>query len=105
MRHPMIQREFRRSLLDAFRNALIAKVASTSDALEVVQQMVIAFEQSIDSEFYKRLNLDWGGRCEEVSDGTRLGRWLKNQVPSLLPEKAKAEAGIRRHMYQGMVNP
>jgi hypothetical protein len=100
IRHPAIQRAYRRSLLDAFSSTIIVRVAPTSDALSVIQKLITFSEQYSDLEFYKRLNVDWDGKCNQVSGVAELGRWLKDQAPKLLPEDEKSKAGWRSHMYK-----
>jgi hypothetical protein len=100
MHHPVIQREFRQSLLDAFPNTMVARVAPISDALQVVQRMISFIERHIDLECHKRFKLDFDELCDEVSDSTRFGRWLKNHVNNLLPDDAKSQVSSRKYWYQ-----
>jgi hypothetical protein len=100
MRHPLIQRAYRRTLLDVFANVLIIRLAPTANALRVVQQMIKFSEQYIDLEAYKRFSLDRDPRCSEVSQQVDFERWLVDQTPDLLPGEERAKAGIRQHMYK-----
>lgn len=99
MRHPVIQREFRRSLLDAFPNTMVATVAPISDALQIKQQMISIIEQHIDLECHKRLHLDCDQLCDEISDFSRFGRWFQH-VEKLLPADAKLQEDGRQYWYQ-----
>jgi hypothetical protein len=99
MRHPVIQREFRRSLLDAFSNVLVVRIAPTSDALSLIQQMITLAEKHSDLEFYKRSRVEYDALCTEVVDSYNLLSWLKDHVTRLLPEKEKKPTGILGNMW------
>lgn len=100
IRHPVIQRAYRGSLLDAFPNVMIVRMAPTGDALKIVQQMIRFSEQLIDLEFYKRFTVDLDAKIDQVSDSLELTRWLVGQTPQLLPDPEKAKGGIRGEMYK-----
>jgi hypothetical protein len=101
IRHPVIQQAYRRSLLDAYSNVHIIRIAPTANALAIVQQMISFTEQMIDLEFYKRLTIDIGDdNCDEVSDNTRLTTWLATHIQKLLPSDEKDQGPIRKHMYK-----
>jgi len=98
MHHPLIQRDFRRSLLDAYPNTLVARIAPISDMLTFVQRLILFAERSDDLEFYKRYAIDEDMKCTEVSREFDFRRWLKDKVPDLLSEADRAKEGIRKFM-------
>jgi len=99
MQHPVIQHEFRHSLLDVFPTTIVARVAPVADALSIEQHMVVVIEKHIEVEFYKRFHMDWDDKCQEVTNPSELARWLKNQVPKLLPDDAKTKTDPRRYWF------
>jgi hypothetical protein len=92
MRHPVIQRAYRRSLLDAFPNVLFVRIAPIDDALKLMQQMIRFKEQYVDLEVYKRFKVDQDGRSDEVSEDFRFTRWVKDQMPKLLSDDDKVKS-------------
>jgi len=85
VRHPSLQRAYRRSLLDAFPETFIVRVAPVNDALGAVQQM-IRFKETFDlSEFHQRFRFDRDGKCDEVSESFRFEYWLSNQIAKIVP--------------------
>lgn len=92
VRHPVIQRAYRRSLLDAFPETLIVRIAPVDDALKAVQQMIRFPETFVHSEFYQRFRFDRDGRCDEVSQTFRFERWLSDQMPKLVPRNQEKGA-------------
>lgn len=99
MRHPVIQREFRRSLLDAFSNVLVVRIAPTSDSLTLIQQMITLTERHSDLEFYKRGRVEYDALCAEVVDSYNFLSWLKDHVTRLLPEEEKKPPTILENMF------
>jgi hypothetical protein len=100
IRHPVIQHAYRRSLLDAFPNVMIVRIAPTGDALNIVQQMIRFSERLIDLEFYKRFKVDLDAKCDQVSDSLELTRWLVGQTPQLVPNEQKAKGGNYGEWYK-----
>ncbi len=100
MRHPVLQCEFRKSLLDAFPNTLVAMVAPIHPVLEIVQQMIVVIEQRIDLEFHRRFSVEYDDKCAEVSTHIQFSLWLKNQVAQLLPVWEKLPDGNRSFWYK-----
>jgi|GEM_PF-1432195 len=100
MRHPNIQREFRRSLLDAFPKTMVARVAPINDVLRIEQMMITIIEQHIHLEYHKRYKLDHDEMCAEVDDSTKFERWFRNHVTNILPNSAKAPKGSRQFWYK-----
>ena len=91
MQHPVIQREFRRSLLDAFPCNLMAKIAPNIDVLDFIKDLVIIFEQHADLEFYKRCRIDKDRKCKRIHDEGDFGEWFGEQVKKLpVFKKAKS---------------
>lgn len=102
MQHPMIQHQFRCSLLDVFPTCIVARVAPVIDILHFEQRIIAIIEQHIEMEFFKRVHMDWDDKCQEISTPTDFARWLKNQLPKLIPEDIKEQTGLRKHFYSGM---
>lgn len=100
IRHPVIQRAYRRTLLDAFPNTLLVKLNPFSDPSELEEQMIKFSERYIDLEFFKRFRVDLDSKCDEVEDNLHFKRWLLDQAPKLLPEGEKAKKGWRKHAYR-----
>lgn len=85
VRHPVLQRAYRRSLLDAFPETLIVRIAPVDDALKTMQQMIRFPETFVNSEFYQRFRFDLDGKCGEASEAFYFKRWLSEQMPKLVP--------------------
>lgn len=85
VRHPVLQRAYRRSLLDAFPETLIVRIAPLDVALKAVQQMIRFPETFVNSEFYQRFRFDLDGKCSEASEAFHFKRWLTEQMPKLVP--------------------
>lgn len=100
IRHPIIQRGYRRTQLDAFPNTLLVKLNPFSDPTELEEQMIKFSERYVDLEFFKRFRVDLDGKCDEVEDNFHFKRWLLDQAPKLLPQDEKAKKGWRRHAYK-----
>ena len=98
MRHPLIQREMRRSLLDAFPNTVMVRVAPFASAFDILQPLVSWLETYQDLEFYKRLTTDWDPKCRQVYRSFELGSLFIEQVPKLIPNSQKAKLGITPHV-------
>jgi hypothetical protein len=87
MQHPLIQRAYRRSLLDVYTNIPVLRVAPTHSVLRIEQQMLNFSDKYEDLEIYKRLNWDYDDSCREVSDAGGLGRWITGRVPKVLQRR------------------
>jgi len=99
MRHPLIQREFRRSLLDAFPSTIIVRIAPLANALGVYPPLITMGDTFQDLEFFKRRSLDNDLRSTQVYEAPDLFGWFIKMAPSLIPETERAKAGIPGHMY------
>ncbi|KHD08558.1 hypothetical protein PN36_19315 [Candidatus Thiomargarita nelsonii] len=89
MRHPQIQREFRKSLLDAFPNTLVAAIYPIPPShLGKLSQTMILIEQYTELEFYKRHKTDRDLKCDEINEKFRLERWIQ-ELQQFLPNKVK----------------
>lgn len=88
MHHPVIQRAYRRSLLDVYRNIPVLRVAPTDTVHGLDEQDMLAFSDRYrDMEIYKRLNWDPDDSCRESSKGPGLLRWIIGNVPELLRKR------------------
>lgn len=86
MRHPTLQRAYRRSLLDAFPKTGIVRIAPVRNALEVMPRMISFPETFANSEFYQRLSIEKDyGYCLDVSETMYFESWLGAQVKNLIP--------------------
>ncbi|MCP4106269.1 MAG: hypothetical protein GY749_12135 [Desulfobacteraceae bacterium] len=101
MHHPSVQREFRRSLLDAFPSTLVAKIAPVDSVFELKQDEVVIFiEQYIKTEFYRRMTMDPRGQCMEISRPIHIGNWLTSHISKLLPDDInELTDDIRQYWY------
>ncbi|HEY0545497.1 MAG TPA: hypothetical protein VGC91_08990 [Pyrinomonadaceae bacterium] len=100
IRHPIIQRAYRRTQLDVFPNTLLVKLNPFSDPTELEEQMIRFSERYVDLEFFKRYRVDMDAKCDEVEDDLHFRRWLLDQAPKLLPDDEKAKKGWRKHAYK-----
>ena len=100
IRHPVIQRAYRQTLLDASPDTLLVKLSPFSDPSELEEQMIRFSERYLDLEFFKRFRVDRDGKCDEVEDNFRFERWLIDQIPNLIPKEEKARKGWRKHAYK-----
>jgi hypothetical protein len=101
IRHPLIQYAFRRSLLDVFPSTMIVRVAPTSGALNIVQQMITFSEQFVESELYKRFEDELDPNCANADRYSDFARWVKGQAEQLIRKKNKSEASPLSRMIQG----
>lgn len=99
VRHPLLQRAYRRSLLDAFPETLIVRIAPVDDALKAMQQMIRFPETFVNSEFYQRFRFDLDGKCGEASEAFHFKRWLAEQTPKLVPRTQAT--GARSYAFNG----
>ena len=99
IRHPVIQREYRRSLLDAFPNTAVVRVAPLTDALTLAQKMISFSEEYFDLEFYKRMTIDLDDRCRQVSRAYELGSWLKAYAPNVISDEDKNK-GVQDQFFK-----
>jgi hypothetical protein len=89
MRHPQIQREFRKSLLDAFPNTLVAAIYPIQPSiLNKLSQTIILIEQYTDLEFYKRHKKDRDRKCDQINEKFRLEGWIQ-ELQQFLPNTVK----------------
>ena len=95
MRHPAIQRAYRRTLLDAFPQTLIIRLNPFDDASSIQEQLIRFSERWMDLEFYKRYTVDEDANVEEVDDDLRFRRWLKEQATKLMPPAERGRTGWR----------
>ena len=100
LHHPAIQREFQLSLLDAFPNTIVAKVAPISSAFQFVMQMVIIIQRHIDIEFTKRYRLEKDPKCKEFCKAFDFEVWLKDQASKLLPPEERPKGDIRDYAFR-----
>lgn len=101
MQHPVIQQEFRRSLLDAFPCNLVAKIAPNMNILEFIRGLSIIFELHADIEFYRRCRIDEDRRCKRIHNEYDFGDWFGEQVKKLpMLENAK-KPDTNNQMWSG----
>ena len=87
LRHPVIQRAYRRSLLDVYPNILVVTVSPSPQAsADYIKQEMIAFDDKFSSmEFYKRFVLDSDAKyCDQVFDATYFTHSLQLRAPYMI---------------------
>jgi hypothetical protein len=103
MAHPYLQQAFLQSKLDCFPN-VIASIYPIHKELEAIQQTITVVEQYINLEFHNRFNEDFDSRCARISSHIDMNRWIKEQMPKILPDDLKAQEkdkqGISPLWYQ-----
>lgn len=101
LRHPLIQRSFRRSLLDAFPTTMIVRIAPVADAFkQKPPQPFITFSETFeDSEFFKRIT-DFDDTCRQVDEATEFGSWFFSHVPKIIPQDEATQAGARNQWFK-----
>jgi len=97
IRHPKIQREYRRTLLDAFPKTRMVRIAPLADAFDIVPPMVTMMERYEDLEFYKRL-IHSDPRCKESYKSYDFRGWFVREVPGIIPPDAKAKSRMASHV-------
>ena len=101
IRYPSIQREFRRSLLDAFNKIIIIRIVPQAGALNWVQQPMLTWVEKFgDLEFYKRYA---GGddTCREIFQSMDFLGWFNQHAPSLIPKEEKLKQGVASEFVGG----
>lgn len=102
MRHPDIQKAYRLSLLDAFPNTIIIRVAPLTNAFAIPQPLFNNWlEHYQDLEFYKRLYVDYDPKCDEVSRDVEFNRMLIQSVPELIPKEERVKSVMTDHVTGG----
>lgn len=87
MQHPVIQRAYRRALLDVYPHIPVITIAPTDRVLRFEQEMINFIERQPDLEIIKRLDWDGDDSCREVSRHSHLRNWVKGQVPDILKRR------------------
>ena len=101
MRYPPIQREFRRSLLDAFNRIIIIRIVPQAGALDWIEQPMLSWLQKFgDLEFYRR-RVDGDDRCREVFTSVDFRGWFNQHVPSLIPKEEKMKNSLAGDIIGG----
>jgi hypothetical protein len=84
MHHPVIQRAYRRSLLDVYSNIPVLRIIPISGDLDWEQDMLNFGDRYPDTEVYKRLNWDPDDSVREANKEPGLKRWIVGNVPEML---------------------
>jgi hypothetical protein len=85
MHHKVIQRAFRRSLLDVYPNIPVIRMSPISSIQFFDDQQMLNFDDKYrEMEIYKRLNWDEDDSCRDVTNSGALGRWINGRVPEML---------------------
>ncbi len=93
MRHPIIQKEFRKSLLDVFDNTIVATFDPTKDESNILQQRMIHFiEYYQDLECSKRRHWDDDGKCNVIYQSPDLGGLLIDRLEYLLKNEDNSQS-------------
>ena len=91
MAHLKIQNEFMQSGLNFSPKTLIASIPPIPKELEVIQKTISVVEQYTHKEFHQRFNIDFDSKCARVSSDIDINRWIKEQIPKILPDDLKHE--------------
>src|SRR5262249_54966432 len=85
LRHPVLQRAFQQSVLDAYPTTSIVTIAPVEPAVAAARKLTVVLKlQFAELEFSKRrLDYEDGRACEELSDAQRFEEWLLYRVPKL----------------------
>lgn len=97
MWHPVIQREYRTSLLDAFPSTLVFRISplnQSNQALNIAQPLISFLEQFQDLEFFKRIDSDLDIKCKDISVSTELKQFIMHFTPSLIPPYDKVNSPL-----------
>lgn len=101
MRYPSIQREYRRSLLDAFNKTIIIRIVPRADALDCINQPMLTWvEKFEDLEFYKRREVG-DDTCREIFKSLDFLGWFNTHVPSLIPKEEKVKNSVAGDIIGG----
>ena len=91
MRHPAIQHQFRKSMLDAFPKTIVAKLDSTGDSSLLEHKMLNMMEKYLELECYKRRELDGDKKCDRVENFTDLSYLLRyDNIKEIVSRKIKS---------------
>jgi hypothetical protein len=101
MRYPSIQREYRRSLLDAFNKTIIIRIVPQAAALNWIEQPMLTWvEKFRDLEFYKR-RVGGDDTCREIFQSMDFLGWFNTHVPSLIPKEEKVKNSVAGEIIGG----
>lgn len=101
MRHPEIQCQFKKSILDAFPNTIVATFNPTGDGSILRHKMYSSIEEYTEMEWYKRRHTDGDRKCETVQKFADLRRLLYDDlIKELVSIKDKKRQGVTRHWYR-----
>lgn len=104
MRHPVIQRAFQQTILDAYPKTSVVNIAPLQSAFALVRRMRIFLRlQASDLEFQKRRvdrQEDYGG-CREIHEPRELEQWLSDRVRRLFVPR-DSRKGVRPMMFRSM---
>jgi hypothetical protein len=98
--HPRIQRSYRRSLLDAYPNTIVMRIAPLYAMFDLVYHLILFAEKNTDLEFYKRLTSDSDDNCREASRVHELQNWLQAKIPTLLPKNERDTGDHRDYAFK-----
>ena len=91
MRHPAIQYQFRKSMLDAFPNTIVAKFDPTGNSSLLEHKMLNMVEKYLELECYKRRKLDGDKKCDHVENFTDLSYLLRyDNIKEIISRKIKS---------------
>ncbi len=82
LRHPELQRNFRKSSLDLFSNTLVAKISDLDDDSMIIHRLSHIFERYEDLELYKRNNIDHDAKCMGFKEENAFVVWLADRLTS-----------------------
>ncbi len=101
MRYPSVQREFRRSLLDAFSKTIIIRIVPQPGALNLIEQPMLTWlDKYRDLEFYKR-RISGDDTCREIFLSIDFLGWFNANVPRLIPKEEKLKNSLGGEIIGG----
>jgi hypothetical protein len=98
MWHPVIQREYRSSLLDAFPSTVVFRTAPLDKALKFAQPLISFTERYEDLEFFKRKGSDLDLKCSDMYDDSLLGGYVMQFTPDLISPYDKVNSPLLGHI-------
>ena len=98
MWHPDIQRAYRSTLLDAFPNTIVFRIAPLNPVNQApllsAQPLIALLDKFQDLEFFQRMTSDYDLKCAEMSASYDLGRFVMNFTPDLIAPYDKVNSPL-----------
>jgi len=82
LRHPELQRNFRKSALDIFADTIVAEISDLDDDSITIHRLSQIFEKYEDLGLYKRKNIDHDLKCMGFKEENEFVGWLADRLTS-----------------------